>query len=132
VKPAKDTIAKAKFAFNETGDYYWLTIVENGKGDINRFKAGLSDENARSFGLQDLSISSVFLDISHQIISVKTFDGKAKAMEYYNFMKGNANEFKDLPPGTFQSFIISAENYPIFYKDKNVQEYQTFFTQNFK
>ncbi|MCW3083166.1 MAG: tol-pal system protein YbgF [Bacteroidetes bacterium] len=129
----KDTVVKAKFVFNETGEYYWVTIVENGKGDINKFKTGLSDLNEQSFSLQDLTINSVFLDITHQLISVKTFDGKSKAMDYYNFMKGSsALVFKDLLPGTYQSFIISAENYPAFYKDKNVQEYQTFFTQNFK
>lgn len=128
----KDTVAKPKFIFNETGEYYWVTIVENGKGDINKFKTRLSDLNTQSFDLLQLNVSSVFLDMTHQLISVKTFDGKVKAMQYYNFMKDNKDAVKDLQPGTYQSFIISAENYPIFYKDKNVQDYQAFFTQNFK
>lgn len=128
----KDTVAKPKFIFNETGEYYWVAIVENGKGDINKFKTGLSNLNGQSFGLLDLTVSSVFLDMTHQLISVKTFDGKVKAMEYYNFMKDSKDAFKDLMPGTYQAFVISAENYPIFYKDKNVEEYQTFFSQNFK
>lgn len=128
----KDTVAKPKFVFNEVGDYYWVVIVENGKGDINKFKAGISDLNESTFGSMELSVSSVFLDITHQLISVKSFDGKARAMDYFNFMKENKAAFKDLLPGTFQSFIISSENYPIFYKDKNVEEYQTFFTRNFK
>lgn len=132
LKTTKDTVAKAKFVFNESGEFYWVTIVENGKGDINKFKTVISDLNGQSFELLDLSISSIFLDVTHQLISVKVFDGKTKAMDYYNFMKESKTAFADLQAGTYQSFVISSENYPIFYKEKNVQEYQTFFTQNFK
>jgi hypothetical protein len=70
--------------------------------------------------------------VVHQLVSVKTFAGKAKAMDYYNFMKGNQFVYSDLEAGTYQTFIISAENYSIFYKDKNINEYKQFFTQNFK
>ena len=124
--------AKSKFIFKEDGEYYWVTIVVNGKGDLNKFKTKLSDLNGQSFGLDNLEITSIFLDITHQMITVKTFDGKNKAMDYYNFMKGKPDAFKNLEAGTFQSFIISADNYMTFYKDKNVEAYQEFFTQNFK
>jgi tetratricopeptide (TPR) repeat protein len=125
-------VEKPKFVFNEKGEYYWITLVENGKGDLNKFKTALSDLNAESFSTNDLHISNVFLDATHQLVTVKTFDGKDKAMDYYNFMKSKKTAFKDLAPGTFQSFVISAENYTIFYKEKNIEEYRQFFTQKFK
>jgi hypothetical protein len=123
---------KPKFIFKEGGEYYWLVIVENGKGDINKFKTKLSDLNEESFSTEELAISSVFLDIAHQVVSVKSFDGKTPAMRYYDFYKDNKAAFADLEQGTYQSFIISAENYTTFYKDKNVEEYQQFFSKNFK
>jgi tetratricopeptide (TPR) repeat protein len=121
-----------KFIFKADGEYYWVMIVENGKGDLNKFKSKLSNLNATMFSIDELEISSIFLDINHQLISVKTFDGKQKAMEYFNLLKTKNEIFTDLISGTYTSFIISVENYPIFYKDKNVNDYQTFFTQNFK
>lgn len=134
VTASADTAAagKAKFIFNEKGEYYWITIVENGKGDINKFKTTISNLNSESFSMEELHISNVFLSASHQLVTVKTFDGKEKAMNYYNFMKGKKNAFSDLAPGTYQSIVISAENYTTFYKEKNIDEYQQFFTQNFK
>ncbi|MGB3948061.1 MAG: hypothetical protein WBM13_08750, partial [Bacteroidia bacterium] len=123
---------KSKFIFKEDGDYYWVTIVQNGKGDMNKFKTSIANINSQSFSNQLLNVSSVFLDINNQLLSVKSFAGKEKAMQYYNFYKGNDLAFKDLAPGSYQSFIISAENYVIFYKDKNIDEYQQFFTQKFK
>nr|MBA3706007.1 tetratricopeptide repeat protein [Bacteroidota bacterium] len=80
-----DTItpSKPKFIFTEDGDYYWVSIVVNGKGNIDNFKIKLSDLNEESFSFDNLNISNVFLDMSHQLVTVKTFNGKAKAMDYY-------------------------------------------------
>jgi tetratricopeptide (TPR) repeat protein len=130
---ADSAAAKApKFIFKEDGEYYWVAIVDNGKGNINKFKVAISDVNGQTYSIQQLAVSSVFLDATHQIVSVKTFAGKAKAMDYYNFMKGNQFVYSDLEAGTYQTFIISSENYSIFYKDKNINDYKQFFTQNFK
>jgi hypothetical protein len=123
---------KSTFVFNESGEYYWLLIAENGKGNLDNFKIKLSEVNKTAFSTKDITISSVFLDGTHQLISVKPFNGKAEAMNYYDFMKSKKDAYSDLTEGSYQSFIISAENYTTFYKDKNISEYEQFFTQNFK
>lgn len=122
---------KPKFVFKEDGDYYCLIVVENNKGDLNKFKTKLSDFNAELFSTADIDIFTIFLDITHQLVSVKTFDGKTKAMDYFNAMISRKDLFSDLEPGTYHTFVISAENYTIFYKDKNISEYEQFFTQNY-
>ncbi|MDF2437748.1 MAG: tol-pal system protein YbgF [Bacteroidota bacterium] len=123
---------KPSFVFNENGEYYWITIVEQGKGDINKFKTTLSDMHSESFSMDELHISNVFLDATHQLVTVKSFDGKAKAMNYYNFMKDKPSAFASLVKGSYTTIVISAENYTLFYKEKNIEEYQQFFTQKFK
>lgn len=129
----KDSIIpEQKFVFKEDGEYYWVMVWDNGKGNINNFKVKLSNATTESFGTQDLSISSIFLDLAHQIITVKTLDGKAEAMNYYNFFKDRTETYTDLQEGSYQTFIISAENYTTFYKDKNVNDYQEFFAQNYQ
>ncbi|HEY0029718.1 MAG TPA: tetratricopeptide repeat protein [Bacteroidia bacterium] len=122
---------KTKFVFKEDGPYYCLIVVENGKGDLNKFKTKLSDFNAEKFSTSDIDISSVFLDLTHQLVSVKTFDGKARAMDYFNIMISQKDLFSALEIGSYHTFVISAENYTIFYKDKNIAEYEQFFTQNY-
>ncbi len=123
---------KTKFVFKEDGEYYCIILIENGKGDLNKFKTKLSDCNAESFSTADIAISSIFLDITHQMVSVKSFDGKLKAMDYFNVINTKKDLFADLETGTYQKFVISAENYTIFYKDKNISDYEKFFSQNFK
>lgn len=121
-----------KFIFKEDGEYYCLIVVENGKGDLNKFKTKLSDFHTQMFSTADISISSIFLDITHQMVSVKTFEGKDKAMDYFDALVAKKELFTDLEKGSYQTFVISEENYAIFYKDKNIADYEQFFTQNFK
>ena len=121
-----------KFIFKEDGPYYCVILVENGKGDLNKFKTKLSDFNTLNFSTEDVGITSVFLDKTYQMIIVKAFDGKTKTMNYFNMIKAKPDLFSDLTAGSFQSFVISEDNYSIFYKDKNITDYQQFFSQNFK
>ena len=123
---------KSKFVFNESGEYYWVLIVENGKGNIENFKVKLSKLNMDSISTKNIAVSDIFLDNAHQLISVKPFNGKTEAMEYYDFMKSRNDVYTDLNQGSYQSFIISAENFTTFYKEKNINEYALFFRQNYK
>lgn len=121
-----------KFVFKEDGEYYCLIVVENGKGDLNKFKTKLSDFHTQMFSTADIAISSIFLDITHQMVNVKAFEGKDKAMDYFDVLSAKKELFSDLEKGSYQTFVISSDNYTIFYKDKNISDYEQFFTQNFK
>ena len=48
------------------------------------------------------------------MVSVKTFEGKEKAMDYYDAINAKKELFTDLEKGTYQSFVISSENYSMF------------------
>jgi len=133
IKSDSTTVAKPpKFLFNEAGEYYWVLIAENGKGDMDAFKIKLSKSNQELFSTLSIGISDMFLDGGHQLVMVKPFNGKMEAMKYFNVMKSRRDTFADLKDGTYQMFVISAENFSVFYKDKNVGEYQEFFSQNYK
>jgi tetratricopeptide (TPR) repeat protein len=136
ITDTSDSIAvvkqKTKFVFKEDGEYYYLVVVENGKGDLNKFKNKLSDMHTEFYSTADLTISSMFLDVTHQIVSVKAFDGMKRAMDYFNVADSKKEIFSDLEKGTYQTFVISADNFSVFYKDKNIIDYELFFTRNFK
>ncbi len=134
---AKDTVpvsglGSSTFVLNDTDAYYWIALVENGKGDIENFKISLSTINASSFGTKNLLISNVLLDSVNQLISVKSFGGKAEAMQYYKYMNTDEKAYEYLNGATFKTFIISAENYIKFYKEKDVAAYEEFFIKNYE
>jgi hypothetical protein len=84
------------------------------------------------FASAGLTINSMMLDNLHTLVLVKTFASRKAAMNYYNLLKTRGDIFANLAPGTFQVMVISTENFPLFFKDKNVDTYKSFFEQNLK
>jgi tetratricopeptide (TPR) repeat protein len=117
---------------NENVEYQYMVVIDNGKGDINKFKIGISDYNSAMYASAGLTINSMVLDNLHTLVLVKTFPNKKAAMDYYTLMKSKVDIFANLVPGTFQVVVISTENFALFFKDKNVDTYKTFFELNLK
>ncbi|CAN5300399.1 hypothetical protein BH09BAC5_BH09BAC5_00550 [soil metagenome] len=120
------------YQMKENVAYQYMVVIDNGKGDVNKFKIGISNLNAEMFASNGLTLNSIVLDNLHTLVLVKTFESNKKAMDYYNIMKSQVEIFANLSPGTFQVMIISTENFSLFFKDKNVDTYKTFFDTNLK
>ena len=114
----KQTAAKMtkKINFRKQG-IRWFTPADSIKQNSKLVRRPYTDK--RSFALQK------------DRVNVKIFEGKQKAMNYYNALIAKKDLIADLPAGTFQTFVISEENYIIFYKDKNIHDYEQFFTKNY-
>ncbi|HTF06334.1 MAG TPA: tetratricopeptide repeat protein [Bacteroidia bacterium] len=121
--------AAAGYVANEKVEFQYMVVVQNGAGDINKFKAALSDFNTANYGSAQLGISSVVLDPTRQAILVKKFVDQAAAMAYYNNLKSRPEIFAWLNAGTFQAMVISTENFPLFLKNKDVEGYKKFFDE---
>lgn len=118
------------YKINDNGDYQFMIIVENGKGDVNKTKIAITDFDGVNYTSEGLVVSSMMLDDKHQCILVKKFSGKKSVMDYYGVLKIHPELFAMLQPGTFQVMAISSENFPVFFKDKNIDTYKAFFEKN--
>ncbi|MDQ3110446.1 MAG: tetratricopeptide repeat protein [Bacteroidota bacterium] len=136
VKPAapdtSNKISGPAYSQNENVEYQFMVVVDNGKGDLNKFKIGISDYNSESFASSGLTINSMMLDNLHTLVLVKSFGNQKAAMNYYTLLKTKGEIFANLSPGTFQVMVISTENFSLFFKDKNVDTYKSFFEKNIK
>jgi tetratricopeptide (TPR) repeat protein len=120
------------YSFNAGSVHFYVLIVNNEQTDVNAQKVKISDFNTRYFDLDNLDVSSLLLDGSQEMITVNSFPDSERALVYYRIIRENKYVFTKLEStGGFSDFIISAENYPIFYKSKNIQQYQRFFKKNY-
>jgi len=71
----------------------------------------------------------VILDNNWQMISVSNFADMKKTLDYYNGIRINDYVFSKMQPDDFRQFIISSDNYPIFYKNKDIETYLKFFNK---
>jgi hypothetical protein len=62
---------------------------------------------------------------------VGNFPTIEKSMSYYNSIMQNDYVFSNLEGDRIEGFVIAQENYPILYKDKDLDKYMAFFRLNY-
>jgi len=128
---AKTKAPVVSYSVNDSTIHFYILIVDAKKIKVNDLKNKLSDYNSLNYRLLNLTVSNVFLDETNQIITIANFSNENEAMKYFNAIKDNKKIFENYNKTDYKQFIISVENYPIFYKDKNVNKYLDFFAKNY-
>jgi hypothetical protein len=65
-------------------------------------------------------------------VTVGNFNNSAKAMLYMDGIMNDEYVLSDVSNEFRQNFIMSTENYPVFFKEKNIEDYKVFFEKNYK
>jgi len=95
-------------------------------------KIRISDFNKKYFSTLKLEISSMYLNNTTQMITVGKFEDKEHAMDYYNFIKDNPDVMKSIKQNEVKQYVITDQNYLIYYKNKEKREsYEEFFNNNY-
>ncbi len=111
--------------------HLYILIADIKNTNINALKIRISDYNKKYHSLDNLSISSLFLDDTRQLVTVSNFKDQALALQYINGIQGNTYVFSQLPEGTFDHFVISVENYPVLYRSKDLSSYREFYDKQY-
>lgn len=119
------------YEFNPESIHLLIIIADIRKININALKIKISDYNLKHNSLDKLSTSSLFLDDTKQMITVSNFENKEKAMMYFSGLTSNEYVITGLDENSWSPFIISVENYPILYKNKDIDTYKEFFEENY-
>ncbi len=111
---------------------HYLAILVYSIGDtVQQIKNNLANYNAEYHSLENLKISSMLLNNNAEIILVKEFPNADKAQSYYNEIRYNKKIFDALPKEKYEVFSISPFNYGVFFREKDVSAYMSFFTKNY-
>lgn len=118
---------KYPYKYDSAALYFYVMVIDMMNADINDLKIKYSDYNNKYFSLSKLNISAFFLDDYRQMITVSKFQDLESALIYYNAVKEDKEIFDKYHPRDLRQFIISADNYPILYKNKKVEQYLEYF-----
>jgi tetratricopeptide (TPR) repeat protein len=119
------------YNFNPSAQHMFMIVADSREIRLNPFKVKLSDYNIKYYSLEGLNINSLVLDNQHYLITIGNFNNSAKALDYLDAISASDYVFADLKEGTFYNFVISTENYPIFFKEKDIGGYSKFFDKNY-
>ncbi len=127
----KPKVTSKNFTVNPEAIHLYVIIADMKKINVNALKLRVSDHNLKYASLEKLTTSSLYLDDTHQIISVSSFTTQDKAMNYMIGVKADNYVFSGSKPGDYEAFVITVDNYSILYKNKDVEAYLNFYKDNY-
>ncbi len=111
--------------------HFYVIILNKKDIDINRLKFNITKYNVTTYDRLEFNVSAVELTSEQQMITVKSLPSIKQAIDYFNDISKNKDVFSTLKKDDYEHFIISAENFTTFFKDKNIETYLKFFNKNY-
>lgn len=118
------------YTLNENDKHFVLVILDAEKINASAIQVRIKDFNKKLSG--ELSLTSYPLNEKENIISIGEFKNQTEAMLYYKSIISDSYVFPSILRNDSKSFVISAENYSRFSKDKNIEKYELFFNEKIK
>ncbi|MDD4848676.1 MAG: tetratricopeptide repeat protein [Bacteroidales bacterium] len=115
---------------NLNGNNFLVLITKNSR-DLNAIKVRFSDFNQTNYKLDNLIINNVVWFDDYDIITIGLFKNKTNAIKYYNHIINEKYLMGLLEKNDHFVYIITTDNYPIFYQAKQPEQYQLFFKTNY-
>lgn len=119
---------ESPYTFRPNDEYYVL-VIANKKVRTNPLKVRISDFNKNNFRMDQLKIKSLMLNKEDALLTIEKFENVNRAIDYQTSMFLTDYIFGGIDPENYKVLIISVSNYPIFYQEKNVEEYLDFWHQ---
>jgi tetratricopeptide (TPR) repeat protein len=120
------------YSLDKAASHFYVLIVDGNAVNVYGVKVRINDFNSRNYSLKNLQVNSVVMEENKQMITVSSFSNSDDAMTYFNHIISDSYIFSGMQEGTFDQFVISSSNYPVFFKDKKTPTYLYFFDQNYK
>lgn len=117
------------YNYNPDEEYYVMIVCNSKSVRVNPLKVRLSDFNKESFRMLQLQVKNVMLNKQETLITIEEFENKSKAEDYKTAMFLTDYLFGGINEEQYKVILISKTNYPIFYSNKNVDEYLEFWNK---
>ncbi|MBR6437853.1 MAG: tetratricopeptide repeat protein [Bacteroidales bacterium] len=129
-RPKEEQVVEKEspYTFRPNDEYYVLVIC-NKKVRINPLKVRIGDFNKNNFRMDQLKVKNMMLNKEDALITIEKFENVDKALDYQAAMFLTDYIFGGIDKENYKVIIISISNYPIFYQEKNVDEYLDFWYQ---
>jgi hypothetical protein len=112
---------------------HYFVIVHRKTDNIDELaSSALTNLNDSHFSTLGLKTSNLVLNDDYAITFVSDLAGKKTAVEYFQTFTEKLPGITDLRNHKFDNFVITKDNFDIFYRTKGLNEYIRFFEKNYQ
>ena len=112
--------------------HYFVLVYAKGKGMSELTASSLEKLSDTHFSQLNLKTSHLVLNEEYALTFVSDLPDKKAAMDYFQTFTENLPGMAALRNHKFDNFVITKENFDIFYRTKGLNEYLRFFEKNYQ
>ncbi len=127
----KTTIPNA-YQYTAKEGHYCIFIFGKPEASIAGFRSGLRDFSTIKFSGISINSEMEMLNPDQAMVITKTFGNAGQAKIFMNAARNEKLLFREIPNGTYQSFIISEQNFSRLKAEKKLDNYLSFYQKNYK
>lgn len=111
--------------------HFFVLISEKKEAVEGAAAKTLEQFNVANFKDNKLKVSNLILNDTYTLTLVSDLTGLATAKEYYKSFSEKRETLSELKNYKFSYFVITKDNFDIFYRTKGIDEYTRFFEKNY-
>lgn len=111
--------------------HFFVLISEKKDAAESIASKTLEQFNAANFKDNKLKVSNLILNDTYTLTLVSDLAGLTAAKDYYKTFSEKRDGLGDLKSYKFSYFVITKDNFDIFYRTKGIDEYTRFFEKNY-
>lgn len=112
--------------------HYFIVVYPAAEKLENITVESLDSFNSTYFKELNLKVSNLILNDSYTLTMVSDLPRVSTAIEYYRTFSEKLPTLTGLKSRKFNSFVITKDNFDIFYRTKGLDEYLRFFEKNYR
>ena len=112
--------------------HYFVIVYKMADKITDPVSTGLESFNRSEFKDLKLSSSNLILNEEFALTMVIQFTDREVAIDYFNKFNSQAAIMKPFALYKFYTFVITKDNFDLFYRTKALDEYLTFFDRNYQ
>lgn len=130
-----ENLEKAKgnqFLPSTVGPHNFVIVYTTAERITNPVSTALDRYNANTWKKLDLGTTNLILNEEKTITLVSEFPSREDALSYFDKFLAQIATQRPFSNVKFYSFVITKDNFQIFYRTKALDEYLTFFDKNYQ
>jgi len=121
-----------RYSLSSDAQHYFIMVFKTESKLEGIVSTSLTTFNQQYKKDPSLKVSNLIFNDTYTITMVTDLAGKSKALEYYQSFTEKQATLTDLKNHKFNTFVISKDNFDIFYRTKGLDEYLQFFEKNYR
>jgi phosphoribosylformylglycinamidine (FGAM) synthase PurS component len=119
------------YMYRKNQDHMIVLVLPKNGVDVTYLKTLISEFHTNQIGNEAFDISALLLGLDKHLLMIKSFQNANESMDYYQLFEGEKSVMDFLNKTEYNLMSISVENFPEFYKYKDVDGYSRFFIKNY-